>query len=172
MAGRSGLALSRGALKSLVSHSWPGNIRELKHLIITAAVMAEGNVIQAEQLGLEVDTSAASVTLEERHDPAASPVVAETQGGEAKVGGSAEADDDRPMDLNPRQQLACDHIRTHGSITSKDLLELLQGTISKRTASYDIQDLVNRGILRRVGRGPSTRYVPAVDNGPSPGKTR
>ena len=47
MAGRSGLALSRGALKVLVSHSWPGNIRELKHLIITAAVMAEGNVIQA-----------------------------------------------------------------------------------------------------------------------------
>ena len=53
MAGKTGLVLSRGALRALVSYSWPGNIRELKHLIITAAVMAEGNVIQAEQLGID-----------------------------------------------------------------------------------------------------------------------
>ena len=45
MAGKTGLVLSRGALRTLVSYSWPGNIRELKHLIITAAVMAEDNII-------------------------------------------------------------------------------------------------------------------------------
>jgi predicted HTH transcriptional regulator len=63
-----------------------------------------------------------------------------------------------PVDLNQRQILACEYVREHGSITSKDLIEL-DGKISKRTASYDIQDLVNRGLLVKIGRGPSTRYV-------------
>lgn len=55
--------------------------------------------------------------------------------------------------------MACEYVQEHGSISSKDLLGLLDGGISKRTASYDIQDLVNRGLLVRTGRGPSTRYV-------------
>jgi predicted HTH transcriptional regulator len=64
-----------------------------------------------------------------------------------------------PEDLNPRQVLACEYVRGHGSIASKDLISLMDGSISKRTASYDIQDLVNRGLLVKIGRGPSTRYV-------------
>ena len=46
-------------------------------------------------------------------------------------------------------------------------MDILDGSISKRTASYDIQDLVNRGLLTKVGRGPATRYVRTVQKRPA-----
>lgn len=160
MAGRSGLALSRGALKTLVGYDWPGNIRELKHVIITAAVMSEGRVIQAEQLGIDGSEMA--------HGDNAGAGLApfnqdQDEGAEERLRTVRDArqngDGGLPADLNRRQVLACEYVREHGSISSKDLLGLLEGGISKRTAGYDIQDLVNRGLLRRTGKGPSTRYV-------------
>ena len=33
------------------------------------------------------------------------------------------------------------------------------GDLPSRTAIYDLQDLVKKGVLRREGRGPATRYV-------------
>ena len=162
MAGRSGLALSRGALKALVSHAWPGNIRELKHLIITAAVMAEGNVIQAEQLGINVSAEDMGQFLEQGQS-SLFPVQEAVPGEQPENGGNGarQTASALPDDLNRRQILAWRHVREHGSITSKELIDLMEGNISKRTAGYDIQDLVNRGLLVKIGRGPSTRYVPS-----------
>ncbi|MBE1423415.1 transcriptional regulator with GAF, ATPase, and Fis domain [Desulfomicrobium macestii] len=159
MAGRSDLALSRGALKALVSYDWPGNIRELKHVIITAAVMSEGRVIQSEQLGIngkarnedDALNQSADSFVREKGDGFENSFPARTD--------KKKHDTVLPLDLNPRQVIACEYVRGHGSISSKDLLDLLDGGISKRTASYDLQDLVGRGLLARIGRGPSTRYV-------------
>jgi DNA-binding NtrC family response regulator len=162
MAGRSGLALSRGALKALVSYDWPGNIRELKHVVITAAVMSEGRVIQAEQLGISGNgsdrTEALETVLYFREQQSADDVQAEPSDDAVSLHGQSE-------DLNERQLLALAHVREHGSISSKDLTELRGGGISKRTAGYDIQDLVTRGLLKRVGRGPATRYVLSGEGG-------
>lgn len=159
MAGRSGLALSRGSLKALISYDWPGNIRELKHVIITAAVMSEGRVIQSEQLGIngkarnEDDAQGESVDsfVRKNGDGFENPL--------SEKNHKAKNEGGLPHDLNSRQVAACEYVREHGSISSKDLLGLLDGGISKRTASYDLQDLVSRGLLIRVGRGPATRYV-------------
>jgi transcriptional regulator with GAF, ATPase, and Fis domain len=167
MAGRSELALSRGALKALASYDWPGNIRELKHVIITAAVMSEGRVIQSEQLGIngharnEDDEHIESVDsfVPLTGDGVDDLVPARTDKGRNDGG--------LPLDLNSRQVLVCEYVREHGSISSKDLLGLLEGGISKRTASYDLQDLVARGLLARVGRGPATRYVRPANAGRS-----
>jgi transcriptional regulator with PAS, ATPase and Fis domain len=41
----SGLAFSQAALDLLTRHSWPGNIRELRNVVIQAAVLARGPVI-------------------------------------------------------------------------------------------------------------------------------
>jgi DNA-binding NtrC family response regulator len=160
MAGRSDLALSRGALKTMMAYDWPGNIRELKHVVITAAVMSEGRVIQAEQLGIaekQKDANEGSdkieATLFQEQDEAS-----REKQGVSKNGGEG-SQTALPTDLNPRQTLAWKYLRVHGSISNKDLLNLMDGGISKRTASYDIQDLVNRGLLVRVGKGPTTRYV-------------
>ncbi|MCU0682925.1 MAG: sigma-54 dependent transcriptional regulator [Polyangiaceae bacterium] len=51
--GRAGLRLRAEAEAALVTHPWPGNVRELENAIERAAVLAEGDAISAEQLGLE-----------------------------------------------------------------------------------------------------------------------
>ena len=165
MAGRSGLALSRGALKAMVSYDWPGNIRELKHVIITAAVMSEGRVIQSEQLGINGKARNQDDALMESVD---SFVPENGEGFDRPLpsrNDKARNESGLPLDLNSRQILVCEYVREHGSISSKDLLSLLDGGISKRTASYDLQDLVSRGLLVRVGRGPATRYVSPANVG-------
>src|SRR5690606_6766226 len=54
------------ALRQLAAHSWPGNVRELEHAIERAVLMATGDVIRVDDLGLRPRaTDAAAVRLEE-----------------------------------------------------------------------------------------------------------
>jgi DNA-binding NtrC family response regulator len=39
-------------MQALLSHSWPGNVRELEHAVERAVLMAQGDRIHAEDLGL------------------------------------------------------------------------------------------------------------------------
>ncbi len=50
--GRPGLRLSRGALAALMSHPFPGNVRELENVIQAAVALAPGDEITEEDLGL------------------------------------------------------------------------------------------------------------------------
>jgi DNA-binding NtrC family response regulator len=52
------------ALRVLTTHSWPGNIRELTHVIERAVLMAQGDSVQASDLGLQ-DTGNPARALEE-----------------------------------------------------------------------------------------------------------
>lgn len=45
--------LSRAALQRLGAHDFPGNVRELEHLLINASVFASGGTIEAEDLAIE-----------------------------------------------------------------------------------------------------------------------
>ena len=45
-------SFSDGAIRALLAHRWPGNIRELQNKLKSAVIMAEGTVIQADDLGL------------------------------------------------------------------------------------------------------------------------
>ena len=40
------------AMRALLGHSWPGNVRELEHSVERAVLMAQGDVIHSEDLGL------------------------------------------------------------------------------------------------------------------------
>lgn len=167
MAGRQGLAISRGALEKLMNYHWPGNIRELKNVIITAGVMAEGRIIQAEQLSIEPEDAAVfSAPLQSiPAPPVLSSYSGPTDGASDNVGKPGNGSDgtqamaDLPPDLNPRQLAAYVHALRNGEITRKEYQALLGNSVSKRTASYDIENLVERGLLIKVGRGPTTRYV-------------
>jgi ATP-dependent DNA helicase RecG len=67
------------------------------------------------------------------------------------------ADQLRQLELNERQVLAVLHVKTNGAITNSEY-QKLTGT-EKRTASRDLADLANRGLLERVGAtGRGTRY--------------
>ena len=54
------------------------------------------------------------------------------------------------VDLLPRQQKAIDYIRKNGSITNKIYQELTG--VSKRTVLYDLQEMVEKGILQKTGK--------------------
>lgn len=47
--------LSRDALQRLCAHDFPGNVRELEHLLVNATVFAASDCIEAEELAIEVD---------------------------------------------------------------------------------------------------------------------
>ena len=50
--GRTQLMLSDSARAKLLSYNWPGNVRQLRNVIDSAVVMAEGHVIESGDLGL------------------------------------------------------------------------------------------------------------------------
>ena len=53
--GRAGLGLSVEARSLLLSYRWPGNVRQLRNVIDSAVVMAEGDQIQVRDLGIRRD---------------------------------------------------------------------------------------------------------------------
>lgn len=55
--GRTGMSLSEVAQNTLKAYSWPGNIRELENVIQRALILANGNIIERESLGLAVPCS-------------------------------------------------------------------------------------------------------------------
>lgn len=49
---RRNLTLADDALRAIEAHPWPGNIRELENCIKRATIMADGNQITADDVGL------------------------------------------------------------------------------------------------------------------------
>ena len=183
LTGKQGLALSKGALERMQLYPWPGNIRELRNCVTRAAVMCEDEVIQADELlldqsfesGASAEQPISSQSLMEQTpqertaEPAPplptpplpspgtfEPPVAETPPAQEKRGNTPKK---LPQGLNPRQQRAWPDIVKQESITRGRYEELLAGEISARTAIYDLQDLVTKGLLRKKGHGPATRYM-------------
>ncbi len=64
----------------------------------------------------------------------------------------------RNLGLNDRQQKAVHHVKTTGKITHHERRELTDVVI--RTASRDLEDLVRKGVLVKMGKtGRSTYYI-------------
>jgi two-component system NtrC family response regulator len=51
---RGRLGLSEAAVAAIETHRWPGNVRELENVIKRAVILADGPVIEAHDLGLDV----------------------------------------------------------------------------------------------------------------------
>jgi Fic family protein len=68
----------------------------------------------------------------------------------------------REYRLNGRQAEALDHVLAHGKLTLEDLEQRLPET-NRRTLQRDLKGMVDKGLLREMGSGPTdpTRhYVP------------
>ena len=68
---RGRLGISDEALAVIEQHRWPGNVRELENVIKRAVILAEGPVIQAHDLGMDMATADdALLNLREARDSA------------------------------------------------------------------------------------------------------
>jgi predicted HTH transcriptional regulator len=63
-----------------------------------------------------------------------------------------------PPNLNVRQKTAFPFIIRKGEITRSEYQAAVGNNLPSRTALYDLGDLVKRGLLKKTGRGPATRY--------------
>ncbi len=58
---RASLTLSEDAIRAIEVHSWPGNIRELENCIKRATIMADGNQITRDDVGLDLPQADAAL---------------------------------------------------------------------------------------------------------------
>jgi two-component system response regulator HydG len=149
---KNGIGLSRGALERLKNYNWPGNVRELKNCITRAVAMVETDVIQTEDIRLEESIGELPIIMmEQPHAPY------RAQGS----GQTRESFNGDLPDLSKRQQKAFPEILQKSGISRQDYQQLIGEDLPTRTAQYDLQDLVKKGLLIKSGNGPATRYYPA-----------
>ncbi len=137
---KEGLGLSRGALEKLKSYHWPGNVRELMNCLTRAVAMSSNHILLAEDIRLGDEEARSTEPI-----PFLRPV-------------SAHEPPPVPLDLSPRQRRAWPVIQSQGRITRSEYQEIHGGKLPPRTALYDLQEMVSRGLLRKIGRGPATQY--------------
>jgi two-component system NtrC family response regulator len=68
--GRDRMLLREEALGAIERHRWPGNVRELENAIKRAVIMADGNAIAADDLGLEAPEDPTAFNLRQVRDEA------------------------------------------------------------------------------------------------------
>jgi DNA-binding NtrC family response regulator/HAMP domain-containing protein len=154
------LAMSQGALEKLTRYDWPGNVRELMNCITRSVVMTESPMIQAEDLILESD--------EEGTTPMESAFLRGAPGNKDRFERESDHGVDFPETSPPladvslltsRQRKAYRYVVENGSITRLEYQALVGGNLPSRTAIYDLHTLVAKGVLKKEGKGPATRYL-------------
>jgi DNA-binding NtrC family response regulator len=164
LANKNGLGLSKGALEKMRQYRWPGNVRELMNVITRAVVMTENKIIQADDIDLEggvpvrlvgpmptgIVTDNSSILLEDKNKKKDKSLVSDTQN----------IPDGLKSQLNSRQLKAMGIILQEREITRIRYQEIIGKNLPSRTAIYDLQDLVKKGVLKKAGQGPATRYIP------------
>ena len=63
---RTGMTLREDALRAVESYSWPGNVRELENCIKRAVIMADGNQITVDDIGLGTEQNEQAMSLDLR----------------------------------------------------------------------------------------------------------
>jgi transcriptional regulator with AAA-type ATPase domain len=161
LSGLEPVGISRGALEKLMKYEWPGNIRELKNCITRSLAFAEGDLLLAEHILFgEKNEEGPSRFIQQAGTavqpslPSAGTTVPGPLAGNGKTGRET-----GEVELNPRQRKAWPAITRNGLISRGEYQMAVGDAISVRTAQYDLHDLVAKGLLKKTGRGPSSRYV-------------
>jgi two-component system, NtrC family, response regulator len=68
--GKDKMVLREDALDAIASHKWPGNVRELENCVKRAVIMADGNSVSAEDLGISMADEAQMFNLRQVRDDA------------------------------------------------------------------------------------------------------
>lgn len=159
--------ISRGALEKLMQYDWPGNIRELRNCITRSLAFAEGNLLLADHILFDersadgANEMSAPLEAEPVLPALPQPISPINPPGAPPEGYLADFrdSDGLSMMLNPRQRRAWTTITRNGVVTRSEYQAAVGEMISVRTAQYDLRDLVAKGLLKKSGRGPSSRYM-------------
>jgi predicted HTH transcriptional regulator len=63
------------------------------------------------------------------------------------------------MDLSPRHKVIMEYVKTHGSITTAEYVNITGEKIAERTARKDLETLEQMGFLQRKGQTKGVYYV-------------
>jgi DNA-binding NtrC family response regulator len=156
------VGISRGALEKMMQYNWPGNIRELKNCITRSLAFVEGDLLLAEHILFDERNGGALIPPSEMKELESSP---QPVGAQAPMPSSQPADFgikpqvDVEMELNHRQRKAWPVIVRNGVISRGEYQAAVGDAISVRTAQYDLHDFVAKGLLKKTGSGPASRYA-------------
>jgi DNA-binding NtrC family response regulator len=154
--GKRNVGISRGAMERLKNYRWPGNVRELKNCITRAVAMVDSDVLQTQDIRLE---PLEDISYQEETNPGKvfnqKKKFAESSTPRTKNASSRK--------LNKRQQIALPIIQKKGRISRSEYQKIIGNSTPPRTAQYDLNDLTQKGFLKKVGKGPATCYVPIVE---------
>lgn len=107
--GRKAPVLSENALQQIINYSWPGNIRELEHVMQRAILLTDGNTIKEIELSAsskmhaeEVSESFSIKTILENERDYILYILKKCNGKISGIGGAAEILDIHPSTLNSK----------------------------------------------------------------------
>lgn len=63
------------------------------------------------------------------------------------------------MDLSPRHKVIVEYVKTHGSITTAEYVNITGGKFAERTARKDLETLEQMGFLQRKGQTKGVYYI-------------
>ena len=148
--GRPASDLTPKALEVLLRHDWPGNIRELRHALERAGLLAGTGSIDARHLDLQSVRPAStpsSAALQALRATAAAAPAANQGAGKVEWRGHV---------LNRRQVALLDYLRANGVATNREYVQLVN--VSVPTGWRDLKDLLDKGLIRAEGQGRNTVY--------------
>jgi two-component system NtrC family response regulator len=150
------MTIESEAMRCLLDYSWPGNVRELENVIERAVILSNGKTITVKDLPQEVREPA---PFTHPHPSWESPIPDER----SILANTTHLRELNPSDrlpqwgLRPRQMRTIDFIKNHGFITNKYYSQL--NDISERQALRELTEMVDSGVLQRIGKGRACRYV-------------
>lgn len=157
--GRGEMSLRPDALRALLDYSWPGNVRELENVVERAVILCPGREITPDDLPPEVLRPAESFRA-----PGLGPVASLEPAHELPEERPRRDEAERLLPPGPqrrRQLRALDFIQSHGYITNRDYARLNE--LSERQALRELSEMVDRGVVMRVGKGRACQYVFPAD---------
>jgi two-component system, NtrC family, response regulator len=152
------------ALRLLFEYSWPGNVRELENVIERAVILSNREQISAKDLPQEVREPGLPVRTRDSQEglsPEKTLVPVDVRFTQPMVDLSP-GDRDSQWGLRPRQLRTVDFIKNNGFITNKYYSQLNE--LSERQALRELTEMVESGVLQRIGKGRACRYILGKEN--------
>ncbi len=155
------------ALRVLLDYQWPGNVREIENVVERAIILSNGSRITTKDLPVEVrgsDEPAAEPSAGAHPEPASEPEIPAL--GRIAPSPAANTRDMPQIDagermqdsgLRPRQMRALEFVQANAFITNKYYSQL--SDVSERQALRELNEMVEMGMLTRIGKGRACRYV-------------